>query len=373
VPTVRVVMVIPSLLVADGGLERVATTLAVGVAAHVDRLVVCYAEPGEFEEPLREAGAELVRIRRPRPLPHRLVPASIDLARVLERERPDVVHAHNPAAGVAARLARIATRTERTGIVASFHGVHLEYAAFTRLAVRAADVVVGVGPTSTRGLQLPPGRAVTILNAVVDAPVRPRDAVRAELGATDAELVVHVGRYVPLKNQALLLEALARIAPRRPRLRAVLVGDGELRAELEQRARQLGLGDVVSVLGPRTDAVDVIAAGDVFALSSDSEALPLTLLEAMTHGRPVCSTAVGSIPDLVADGQTGLLVPPRDAAALAEAIERLLDDPALAERLGAAGRAAVLARYSVGTMVERTLAVYESVAASRERRYGSRG
>src|SRR4051794_24121472 len=101
----RIVMVIPS-LTSVGGLERVATTLATRLAARGHRVVVCWSEEGPFADTLREGGVQLVRIRRPRPLPHRLLPAAWDLGRVLAREQPDVVHAHNPAAGVAAALAR---------------------------------------------------------------------------------------------------------------------------------------------------------------------------------------------------------------------------------------------------------------------------
>jgi glycosyltransferase involved in cell wall biosynthesis len=361
---VRVVTVIPSMQ-AIGGLERVATTLAIGLSRRVERMVVCYSHPGPFEQTLADAGVELVRIRRPSPLPHRLLPGAIDLARVLRRERPAVVHAHNPAAGVAARLACTLARARETAVVASFHGVHFEYARFVPLTVRAADIVIGVGPSSTRALGLPPSRAVTIQNAVVEEPVRAAADVRAELGVGDRELVVNVARYVGLKNQALLLEAIALLAPRRPRLSAVLVGEGPLQSELEQRAQTLGIADRVRIVGFRADAVSVIAAADVFALSSDTEALPLTLLEAMTHARPVCSTDVGSIGDTIEDGVNGLLVPKGDAPALAEALDRVLGDPAYARRLGAAARETIRRRYSVDVMVERTLAVYESAARAR--------
>jgi glycosyltransferase involved in cell wall biosynthesis len=363
---VRVVTVIPS-LGGTGGLERVAAILAAGIAPHVERIVVCYGKPGLREEPLRKAGIELVRIERPRPNPRVLARSVGDLARVLAREHPDVVHAHNPAAGVAAWLARAAARRGDAAIVTSFHGVHFGSAVVTRLAMRSADAAIGVGPTSTRSLGLPPGRAVTVLNAVEDAAVRPAPEVRRELGAGDGELVVNVGRYVDLKNQALLLDALARIAPRRPQLRAVLIGEGPLRSELEARVERLGLNGRVTISGPRPDAVDVIAAADVFALSSDSEALPLTLLEAMTYSRPIVTTAVGSIPDTVADGDSALVVPPGDVDAFAAALERLLEERELAARLGANARATVQRHHSVERMVERTLAVYASAVRRRGR------
>jgi glycosyltransferase involved in cell wall biosynthesis len=361
---VRIVMVIP-VLRSVGGLERVATTLAVELAQRGHRVVVCWSREGEFARTLRDGGVELVRIRRPRPKPQQLLPAAWDLGRVLARERPDVVHAHNPAPGLAARLARTLARTRRTAVVTSFHGVHPEYARFSTLALRAADLVIAVGSTSGRALGLPPSRVVTIVNAIVETPMRPVAEIRRELGAEDAELVVNVARYVGLKNQALLLDAIARLAPSRPRLRAVLVGDGELQPGLKARAERLGISDRVSITGHRADAVDVIAAGDVFALTSDREGLPLTILEAMTYGRPIVATSVGSIPDTIEHERTGLIVPPRDLDALTHALERLLDDRGFAERLGAAARSSVRRRHSVEQMVERTLAAYASAAERR--------
>jgi glycosyltransferase involved in cell wall biosynthesis len=198
--------------------------------------------------------------------------------------------------------------------------------------------------------------------------VRPAAEVRAELGlATGDELVVNVARFVELKNQALLLDALADVAAQRPRLHAVLIGDGPLREQLERQADRLGIADRVQIQGFRPDAVDVTAAADVFALSSDTEALPLTVLEAMTYGRPIVSTGVGSIPDTIADGVDGLIVPRGGRSELAAAIERLLEDRAFAERLGAHARGTIEARYSVDRMVGRTLAAYASAVARRGR------
>jgi glycosyltransferase involved in cell wall biosynthesis len=362
---VRVVTVIPSLR-ATGGLERVATTLAVGVVERVERLVVCFALPGPFEAPLRDAGIDLVRIERPAPSLRGQLWAPLQLARIFRRERPDVVHAHNPAAAAAVSTARLVSGRRDAAIVTSFHGGPNEQARLASLVLGAtSDLVVGVGPTSTRALGLPPGRTVTVLNAVDAEPGRSREEVRRSLGAEDAELVVNVGRYFGLKNQALLLDVLAEIAPRHPRLRALLVGAGPLEDDLRARVRQLGLEGVVDITGERRDVLDLVAAADVFVLSSDTEALPLALLEAMTLGRPVCSTAVGSIPDVVADGVSGLLVPPRDSGALAAAIERLLGDPEGAARLGEAGRRDIVRRFSVEEMVERTLIVYEDAARAR--------
>lgn len=353
-------MVIAS-LGATGGLERVATTLALGLAPRVERLVVCFARQGPFEQDLRDAGIELVRIHRPKPRLDRLLRSTAGLTQVLRRERPDVVHAHNPAAGLAAALARRASGSGRTAIVTSYHGLTGGNVGVAARLLRTSDLVIGVGASSTQALEEHGlTRTTTIPNAVTAAPQRTAAEVRAELGAPDGvPLVVSVGRYVPVKNQALLLAALGRLG--RP-YRAVVVGAGPLEDELRAAAPA-----EVSVTGPRGDAVDVIAAADVFVLSSDSEGLPLVLLEAMALGRPIVSTAVGSIPDAVRDGVSALLVPPGDAGALSAAIRSVLDDPELAARLGA-GALAASAEFSVDAMVERTLAAYASAV---ERRRGT--
>jgi glycosyltransferase involved in cell wall biosynthesis len=370
-PRLRVVMVIPS-LGGTGGLERVASQLALELTTRVDRLVVCFARRGPYEDVLREAGVELVRIHRPRPRPDRMARAIGGLTRVLRAERPDVIHGHNPAAGFAAAGARTLARSNDSAIVTTFHGLAAHrLGSAARLLDRTSDAVISVGATSTRLLEeagLPSGRATTIENAVSVAPERPRDEVRAELGGTGRELIVNVGRYVPEKNQELLLDAVALLARRRPHLRALLVGTGPLEGKLRARVSALGLDDVVELTGPRADAVDIIAASDVLAVSSQSEGLPLVVLEAMSLARPIVTTNVGSIPDAIESERTGIVVPSGDAQAFADALDRVLGDSGLAARLGAAARLEAAERFSIEAMTERTLEVYESAVAARRGR-----
>jgi glycosyltransferase involved in cell wall biosynthesis len=354
----RVVMVIPS-LGGTGGLERVATTLAVGIAPRVTRLVVCFARSGPHEQTLRDAGIELVRIRRPRPRPDKLLLSTAGLARVLRRERPDVVHAHNPVPCISAVLARLLSGSRQAAVVASYHGLTRGRVDIAALLLARSDLVIGVGAGSTQALEAHGlTSTTTIPNAALAQPQRSAREVRAELGAEGVPLILSVGRYVAVKNQLLLLTALAQVD--RP-YRAAIVGTGPLETVLRERAPES-----VTITGPRADAIDLVAAADMFVLSSDSEGLPLALLEAMVLGRPVVATAVGSIPDAVRDGDSALLVPPGDADALAAAIRRLLDDPDLAARLGAAAHLASR-EFSVETMIDRTLAAY---AAAVERRQG---
>jgi glycosyltransferase involved in cell wall biosynthesis len=164
--------------------------------------------------------------------------------------------------------------------------------------------------------------------------------LREALGYRASDIVFgFVGRLVPIKDPTTLIRAFAQVLPRVPRARLMLVGDGELRPELERLVASLGLAPAVAFLGWRSDLCSVHATLDVLTLSSLSEGTPLALIEAMAAGRATIATSAGGTPDVVADGITGLLVPARDPAALAEAMIRLAGDPALRSRMGIAGRA----------------------------------
>jgi glycosyltransferase involved in cell wall biosynthesis len=365
-----------------GGLERVATSLTIGLAGRVERILVCSRGGSPFEHVLVSAGIPIEHIPRPQPTPHRLLEAAWALADVFRRERPHVVHAHNPTAGAAAALARTLARLPEIAVVTTYHGVTPErLGRATRALTLSSDLVVGVGPTSTRSLRdvgLPEGRCATVYNAVDARPTRPPGDVRDEFGADGADLIVTVGRYVEEKNHRLLLESIALLAKERPRLRALIVGAGPLEADLRRRIADLGLGGVAELTGERSDAVDITAAADVFTLSSSSEGLPLALLEAMALGTPVVATAVGGVGDAVHDERTGLLVPPGDPPKLVSALRRLLDDRPLRDSLVENARTFVADRCSEDAMVERYAAIYLAAFAqrarsrSRRRRAGAR-
>jgi glycosyltransferase involved in cell wall biosynthesis len=208
-----------------------------------------------------------------------------------------------------------------------------------------------------------------VYNSISIARTRSPEDVRKEFGIpNDAPLVVSVGRYAAPKNQALLIRALARLMTDRPALRALLVGVGDLEDELRAQTVELGIDDKVQITGPRADAHDVIAASDIFALSSASEGLPLVVLEAMELEVPVISTAVGGVEDAVVDGETGLLVRPGDDAAFADGLARLLDDEPLRKRLAAAAKAWTRSNCTEETMVSRYLELYVEALTRRRRR-----
>jgi glycosyltransferase involved in cell wall biosynthesis len=180
------------------------------------------------------------------------------------------------------------------------------------------------------------------------------DGVRTELGIPeDAPVIGSVANFKAAKDHATMLRATAHVRQAVPEVRLLLVGQGPLEAETRRLAAELGLEGTVVFAGFRTDARRLAAAFDVFTLSSTYEGLPIALIEAMALGRPAVVTRVGGTPEVVADGANRLLVPPRDPAALADGLLRLLGDPELRARMGAAARSRALdfdIRKAVGRM-----------------------
>jgi glycosyltransferase involved in cell wall biosynthesis len=182
-----------------------------------------------------------------------------------------------------------------------------------------------------------------------------RQDARRELGlGPDDRAVISVGRLSREKDYATLLRALAAL----PGPRLFLVGHGPARGELEALAAELGLGQRVAFLGERNDVPRLLAACDLFALSSLTEGISMALLEAMAGGLPVAATAVGGTPELVIPGETGLLAPPGDPAALAQAMGALLGDVERAKALGAAGATRVAERFSLEAMAKAYAELY---------------
>jgi len=194
------------------------------------------------------------------------------------------------------------------------------------------------------------------------APRAPSATLRAALQLPpSAPIAVSVGRHVPEKGYRHLIDAAALLEQTKPGVHWVLVGDGELRSELEAQARRLDLASRVHFTGSRSDVADLLALADVFALPSESEGFGRVLVEAMAMGRAIVATNVGGIPDIVLDGETGVLVEPADPVALAQAVRGLLDDPARAARLAEAGRQRAESTFSLGAHVDGVERVWDEV------------
>jgi len=179
----------------------------------------------------------------------------------------------------------------------------------------------------------------------------------------DGPLVGMVGRLSWKKGYQFALEAARLLRERIPGVRFDIVGDGELRAELEAHAEKLGLGQTVRFLGQRRDVPELMRTFDCFVLSSVIEGMPNALLEAMALGRPVVTTSAGGSAEVVVDGDSGLVVPPADSEALASALERVLRDPALARSLGERGERRVRENFSLEAMLRAFDALYRTQLA----------
>jgi glycosyltransferase involved in cell wall biosynthesis len=210
---------------------------------------------------------------------------------------------------------------------------------------------------------------VVIRNGVVvPPPVREdvRRRMRARWGAGDDAVVVgSVANYRPGKGHLTLIEAFARACRERPTLRLVLVGEGRLRAGLEQRIAELGLTGRIVLHGAERDARPLNAAFDLAVLASEAEGMPNALLEAAAAGRALLSTAAGGAVEIALDGSTGLVVPVGDAGALAAAMGRLVDDAELRARLGAAARDHVARSFGMDRFVASFAEMYVRAAANR--------
>jgi len=290
------------------------------------------------------------------------------LRRALTEHPVDVVHAHSPLAAVGARLVlRSLPARSRPRMVTTDHSTWSGHGRMMRWADRAtyrlddAHLVVSNAVLASLPVRLRRTAEVVVPGIDVDA-VRAaraaRDAVRAELAiAPDAVVVGTVANLRPVKAYPTLLGAARIVKERGDAARFVAVGQGPQAEEIDALRHELGVADVVQLLGYRTDAVRVMGACDVFCLPSLHEGLPVALMEALALGLPVVASDVGGIRELVTDGREGLLVPPGDAVALAEALLTVSRDAEVRARLAAAA-AAKGASLGVDTSVRRMQDLY---------------
>lgn len=352
------------------GGQAIALRLARAARDRGDDVAFVAPEPGPFVELVRAEGmtVHLLPLRRTYQLEK-----ALRLARLLRRENADVLHTHTLAA--ANVLGRVAARLAGVPVISHLH-IENHFRPATRALLRSLDNatarlcarLVAVSEETSRAYErqgYPGGRVEVVYNGVELDGGKPAPDVRRELGIPPGvPLVGEVARLCDVKGQRELIEAVASV----PEARLVLVGvdlerGGAFQAELEREADRLGVRDRVLFAGRRDDAAELLGQLDVVALPSWTEGLPLVLLEAMVRRRAVVATPVGGTPEVVADGETGLLVPSRDPGALAEAIRRLLADPELRGRMGDAGHRRAAERFSADAMFRRVLELYDEVVA----------
>jgi len=283
----------------------------------------------------------------------------------------DVLHGHKIGSNVWAAVLGSLARTP--AIVAhehtwSFQGQPLRKLLDRRLIAPRADAFLAVSELDRRRMveieRIDPAKVIFVPNGIPEPPPRGGGDIRRELGVDAATPIVGtVCALRPQKALDVLIDAAAILAPRVDGLRVLIVGDGPERAALERRIAELGLAGTVVMLGHRDDVRDLIGELDVAVCSSDFEGTPLSVLEYMQASLPIVATRVGGIPDIVADGSEGLLVEPRDAGALADAVARLLRERDLASRLGSSARERQLAEFDIGVTVRAVERIYEGLAS----------
>jgi len=365
-----------------GGSGVVASELALALAARGHSVHLF-----SHQVPPRLAASEgPVQMHVSQGLPYPLFPSTPhDLAitssilRVHRDEGLDILHAHYALPhAVSAVLARSAAESDpgrpAPRVVTTLHGTDItivgsdpSYAPLTQYLISTSDAATAVSESLARDTRRhfcfagnPCGIDV-IPNFVDTARFKPRP----ELRRSPHPLAVHVSNFRKVKRVPWLVEAFAR-ASEGTRAELVLVGDGPDRAESEARARSLGLGKRVRFLGERDALPELLAPADIFLLTSSEESFGLSALEALSCGVPVVATAVGGVPEVLRDGETGLLSPADDQERFAARVRELLLDRERSRAMGVAARADVVARFSQDPIVDRYEAVYRRVLADRK-------
>jgi glycosyltransferase involved in cell wall biosynthesis len=291
------------------------------------------------------------------------------LFRALRRERIDVLHTHgfgpNAWGSLIGRLARVPVVIAHEHNWA-FTGRSVRPVIDRELIARCASAMIVVSREARRRMieveRVPPQRLTLLPNGINPLPPGDGRAVRADLGIDENDPVI--GTVCILRSEKaldVLLRAAALLIGDFPRLRVLIVGDGPERARVEAVTEQLGLSDRVLVTGARADVPDVLAAMDVAVLSSDYEGSPRSILEFMDARKPIVATRVGGIPDVIEDGVHGVLVPPRDEAALAAALRGVLRDLDDAREMGARARDRCRREFSLDRTVESLQQLYEEL------------
>jgi glycosyltransferase involved in cell wall biosynthesis len=380
---IPVVHVITRLTMGGSSENTVSTIEALERAGYASTLVLGPESEPPTVEAARRRGCRVVEVDGlvREVSPARDVAAVRQLWRMFRRARPAIVHTHTSKAGFVGRLA-----AWLAGVPAVIHQPHghvfygywsrprtAAFVALERIAAHWTDTIVTLTPREIdehleRGIGRRAQYAVVPSGVPTEAlrsAAIPQAQARARLGLPpDAYVVAGVGRLVPIKGFDLLIAALGDMVARVPGARVLLIGDGAQRGVLEAQARALGVADRLHVAGTVTDLFGLLAAADVLAAPSRNEGMGRVLVEAMALGLPVVGTRVGGIPDVIVDGECGVLVPPEDPAALAAALVELGLDPARRAKLGAGARPRAEA-FSTTVAAAAMRAIYDALVRTR--------
>jgi glycosyltransferase involved in cell wall biosynthesis len=372
-----------------GGAEALVHALAAGMRHSQYRSIVCCLQKGQLAARLERDGIPIhcLNLRR-RNLPEGplflgfVVQLMSGLRRVVKSEGVTILHAHLPDSIIWAACVGAMTGTP---VIATYHGLGIipqDRSRFDprnrvrttlyRLAGKWTDRTIAVSePVRTmlcKQVGLEERKTVLILNGVDTAAVAHAGAdvgARAELHLDGRPVIACVGRLVNAKGQRFLIEAMREVIVHFPNAVLLLVGEGPDQPTFEAQVQELGLSTHVRFVGRRDDVPGLLAESSVFVLPSFAEGIPLALIEAMAAGKPVVATAVPGNVDVVCNDRLGVLVPPRDAHALAAAVCAVLADPARSAAMAAAGQAHVRAHFDIGRSIAATLALYDETLIER--------
>ena len=294
------------------------------------------------------------------------------LKKILKTEKPDILHCHRHAAGIFGVLAGM---TDKTRVISHVHGLHRTRSLKRRftnwLVLRHIDKIITVSDSVRHDVietnwDIDMSKVVTVKNCIDlkmidDIKISKMDA-RLKLGISDGVVFGTVGRLVPTKGQAYLIEAFSRIQKKIPHSRLMIVGDGPLLKKLTKQAEKLEISSKVLFTGYRDDVLEILRGVDVFVLPSLAEGLSIALLEAMASRLPIIASNVGGIPEVFSNSHCGRLVPPKDVTALSAAmIEIGMLDGDQKEGLGEEGRKKIEEEFTADVMVRQIQEIYESV------------
>jgi glycosyltransferase involved in cell wall biosynthesis len=347
--------------------------------ARFDVSVVCLQEHGPLLARYRERGIRVLALPLGRLHGIKAVRQGVRLARYLSTQRVDIVHSHDAYNNI---FATVWARVAQTPVVIASRRwcddlPRKALRVVNRFGFRLADCVIA-NSTAVASLLVnddgvPAERIALVPNFVDDAAFAnlgrtQRKQLALELGIPAGSAVIGcVAGLRPVKDHETLIKAIARLRPRWPTIRLVLIGDGPSRRPLEHLVRELNLTAVVRFAGVRPNEPNLHHLFDISVLSSLSEALPNTIVEAMAAGKPVVATRVGGVTDAVVDGETGTLITPQSPVELASAIERLLLRPILRESMGDAARRRARAQFHVTSALATLESLYDRLLMSRAR------
>jgi glycosyltransferase involved in cell wall biosynthesis len=330
--------------------------------------ICCLMRRGEFADEIERLGIPVFEMGYRR---RYAIQTLLKLRRLLIERKVAVVHTHLFESGVMGRLAAWLARVPV--IITHEHGKTLwkrwHHTMFERFAIRFTDQRIAVSK-DIMNLRLrregtPPDKIRIVFNAVdperFDLDQAARASKRKELGLEGSLVVGTIGRLVEAKAYDLLLDVAHEACSLRGDLRFILVGEGPLRQELERKRDRMGMGERFQLLGQRTDIPELIAAMDAYIITSLREGMPITLIEAMMSAKPIVSTAVGGIPDTLADDEDGLLVEAGTSEALVEALMGLLERPEKMRDFGLKAREKALKWYAPEKVLDQLEAIYAEI------------